>query len=155
MRAEKHQNYAQKCPSWLPPGACCRLSLGSGQQHLGFVLQGLGRGGRRPCPCLFPHQTVTPTSPQDPPPHGAPGTDAEQRCFIGLLPQGKAPPPPWCSSSSFVGLRAHAGAARREMGARVGLRVPAERGWEGQQLEPPWTPQIKLCLALGAPPGRI
>lgn len=45
MRAEKHQNYAQKCPSWLPPGACCRLSLGSGQQHLGFVLQGLGRGG--------------------------------------------------------------------------------------------------------------
>lgn len=46
MRAEKHQNYAQKCPSWLPPGACCRLSLGSGQQHLGFVLQGLGGGGR-------------------------------------------------------------------------------------------------------------
>lgn len=41
------------------------------------------------------------------------------------------------------------------MGARMGLRVPAERGWERQQLEPPWTPQLKLCLALGSPPGRI
>lgn len=103
MRAEKHQNYAQKCPSWLPPGACSRLSLGSGQQHLGFVLQGLGGGGGRPCPCLFPHQTVTPMSPQGPPPHGAPGTDAEQRCFIGLLRQGKAPPLPGAAAAALWG----------------------------------------------------
>lgn len=43
--------------------------------------------------CLFP-QVVTLMSPQGPPQHGAPGTDAEQRCFIGrwLLPQGKAHP---------------------------------------------------------------